>query len=164
MKKERLFLSRKNRCKKQLALFNSFAAQYAKRPRIEGEQSSWPKHTKIVHLVFWESFNVWYKKYSDRFLLKKRDDRSLALLDIFKIFIARNGDIFSFEKHIYLIFSYQTYILFSYLVIQGNSIKSQLLLDSSKEVFAPSDSNFFFIPPQAGAHFPLPRGQLSSLH
>ena len=163
MKKERLFLSRKNRCKKQLTLFNSFAAQYAKRPRIEGEQSSWPKHTKIVHLVFWESFNVWYKKYSDRFLLKKRDDRSLALLDIFKIFIARNGGIFTFEKH--LIFSYQTsIILFSYLVIQGNSIKSQLLLDSSKEVFAPSDSNFFFIPPQAGAHFPLPRGQLSSLH
>ena len=106
---------------------------------------------------------MWYKKYSDRFLLKKRDDRSLALLDIFKIFIARNGGIFTFEKH--LIFSYQTsIILFSYLVIQGNSIKSQLLLDSSKEVFAPSDSNFFFIPPQAGAHFPLPRGQLSSLH
>ena len=48
---------------------------------------------------------MWYKKYSDRFLLKKRDDRSLALLDIFKIFIARNGDIFTFEKHIYLIFS-----------------------------------------------------------
>ena len=109
VKKEWLFLSRKNRCKKQL--FNSFAAKYAKRPRIEGEQSSWPKHIKIVHLVFWESFNVWYKKYSDRFLLKKRDDRSLALLDIFKIFIARNGDIFTFEKHIYLIFSYQTSII-----------------------------------------------------
>ena len=46
-----------------------------------------------------------------------------------------------------IIFSYQTsVILFSYLVTQG-------------------DSNLFFIPPQAGAfYFPLPRGQLSSLH
>ena len=71
-RKRNSFLSRKNRCKKQQA--------FAKRPKVKGGQSSWSKYFKIVHLVFCESFN----KYSDRFHLQKRGDRSLALLDILK--------------------------------------------------------------------------------
>ena len=63
-------------------VFNSFATPFAKRPKVKGRQSFWPKYIKIVHLVFCESFNG---RHSDRFLLK-RGDRSLALLDILKIF------------------------------------------------------------------------------
>ena len=36
---------------------DKFAAPFAKRPKVEGEQSSWPKYIKTVHLVFSESFN-----------------------------------------------------------------------------------------------------------
>lgn len=42
----------------------------------------------------------------------------------------------------------------------GNTIKSQLLFDSSRVVCTKTT----IIPPQARPHFPLPRGQLSSLH
>ena len=79
------FLSRRNRCKEQLALINSFAAPLAKSPKVEGGQSSWPKYIKIVKLVFCESFNWRHKNYSDRFLLEERGDRSLALLGVSKI-------------------------------------------------------------------------------
>ena len=53
------FLSQENHFKKQLALFNRWTIL-------------WPKSIKIVHLVFYESFNRWQNKYSDRFLLEKR--------------------------------------------------------------------------------------------
>ena len=74
----RYFLKRQLRCKreeratlfsvkriaarnKQLK-FNSFVAWFARRPKVEGGQSSWPKYIKIVHLVFWESFNERHNK------------------------------------------------------------------------------------------------------
>ena len=44
------------------------------------------KYIKIAHLVFCESFNGRHNRYSDRFLLEKRGDRSLTLHDILKIF------------------------------------------------------------------------------
>ena len=65
---------------------NKFTAPFAKRPKVEGGQSSWLKYIKIVHLVFCESFNGRHGRYSERFLLEKRGDRSLALLNILKIF------------------------------------------------------------------------------
>ena len=65
---------------------NKFTAPFAKRPKVESGQSSWFKYIKIVHLVFCESFNGLHDGYSDRFLLEKRGDRSLALLNILKIF------------------------------------------------------------------------------
>ena len=65
---------------------NKFAAPLTERPKVEGGQSSWPKYIKMVHLVFCESFNGRYNRYSDRFLLEKRSDPLLALLDILKIF------------------------------------------------------------------------------
>ena len=43
-----------------------------------GGQSSWPKSIELLHLVFYESFNRRHDNYSDRFLLEKEGDRSLA--------------------------------------------------------------------------------------
>ena len=65
---------------------NKFTAPFAKRPKVESGQSSWFKYIKIVHLVLCESFNGRHGRYSDWFLLEKRGDRSLALLNILKIF------------------------------------------------------------------------------
>ena len=65
---------------------NSFAAPFVKRSKAEGGQSSWPKYIEIVHLVGCESFNGRHNRYSDRFSPKENGDRSLALLNILKIF------------------------------------------------------------------------------
>ena len=66
--------------------FISFAAPFAKRPSVEGRKSSWPKSTEIMHLVFHESLNGRHNKYGERLLPENSGDRSLARLDIFKVF------------------------------------------------------------------------------
>ena len=79
MKKERLF-SRSKGSLQETTSFHLIASQhrFAKRPKVEGGQSSWPKYIKTVHLVFCESFNGRRNKYRGRFLLEKRGD----ILDI----------------------------------------------------------------------------------
>ena len=91
---------------------NKFAAPFPKRPKVEGGQSSWPKYIKIVHLVFSESFNGRYNRYSDRFLREKRGDRSLALLDILKIF---HSQLVTKWRHRYLP---KTYLLLSAVLFE----------------------------------------------
>ena len=94
------FFERQFRCKREgkatlfpvetiSSNFNSLAAPFARRPKVEGGKSSQPKYIKSVHLVFCESFNKRHNKYSDRFLLEKGGDRSLALLDTSKIFYSQ---------------------------------------------------------------------------
>ena len=94
------FFERQLRCKREgkatlfsvetiSSNFNSFAAPFARRPKVEGGKSSQPKYIKSVHLVFCESFNKRHNKYGDRFLLEKGGDRSLALLDTLKIFYSQ---------------------------------------------------------------------------
>ena len=91
---------------------NCFAAPFAKRAKVEGRQPSWPKSIKIVHLVFCESFNGWCNRYSDRFLLEKRGDRSLALLDISKIFYSQ---LVTKRRHRYL---RKTYLWLSAILLK----------------------------------------------
>ena len=91
---------------------NKFAAPFPKRPKVEGRQSSWPKYSKIVHLVVSESFNGRYNRYSDRFLREKRGDRSLALLDILKIF---HSQLVTKWRHRYLP---KTYLLLSAVLFE----------------------------------------------
>ena len=91
--KSESFLSQENHFKKQLALFNRWTIL-------------WPKSIKIVHLVFYESFNRWQNKYSDRFLLEKRREAMdhWCCLIYLRFSIAswqQNGDIVTFKKHIY---------------------------------------------------------------
>ena len=75
MKKERLF-SRSKGSLQETTSFHLIASQhrFAKRPKVEGGQSSWPKYIKTVHLVFCESFNGRRNKYRGRFHLEKRGD------------------------------------------------------------------------------------------
>ena len=85
VKKKQLFSVERIAARNNKLLFG-LTALFAKRPKVEDGQSSWPKYIKKVHLVFYESFNGRHNKYSDRFLLERRGDRSLVLLDIIKIF------------------------------------------------------------------------------
>ena len=61
----------------------------------------------IGNLVFFESFNWRHNKYSDRFLLEERGDRSRALLDILWIF---RSQLVTGRRHRYL---RKTYLLLS---------------------------------------------------
>ena len=98
------FLSQENHFKKQLALFNRWTIL-------------WPKSIKIVHLVFYESFNRWQNKYSDRFLLEKRREEkrrngSLVLFDIFEIF---HSQLITKWRHCYL---QKTYLWLSAVLLE----------------------------------------------
>ena len=74
----------------------------------------------IVHLVFCESFSGRHNRYSDRFLLEKRGDRSLALHDISKIFYSQ---LVTKRRHRYL---RKTYLwLFAILLKMSPSQKSR---------------------------------------
>ena len=79
--------------------FISFAAPFAKRPSVEGRKSSWPKSTEIMHLVFHESLNGRHNKYGERLLPENSGDRSLARLDILKIF---HSQLVTKRRHRYL--------------------------------------------------------------
>ena len=67
---------------------------------------------KIVHLVSCESFNGRHNKYSDHFLLEERGDRSLALLDILKIFYSQ---LVTKRRHRYL---RETYLWLSAVLLE----------------------------------------------
>ena len=77
---------------------NSFEAPFAKRPKVEGALG--PSTLRSVHLVFRGRHN----RYSDRFLLEKRGDQSLALLNISKIFYSQ---LVTKRRHRYLRKTYQ---------------------------------------------------------
>ena len=66
----------------------------------------------LVHLVSCESFNGRHNKGSDRFLQERRGDRSLALLDIIKIF---HRQLVTEQRHRYL---RKRYLLLSAVLLE----------------------------------------------